>query len=859
MLNKIINDPKHRINQVLETLKSEFGIVLDFADKASLQELEAFAKNTVKSIKEAESFNEHHQNSQAVCALLVLEAIKIHRENKMKKTDKKSLKKELHDLEFKAYATGATEKEQKAAKALKKKLKENTELDKAELILASKNIVDDLQSMSEKVSKIQAEQLPAIVDRIKLENGLGDAANYREIANMQLDAVIAALATAKEDIDNLTLGLSGDVAMASVDNSMGGVATAPEQVTGDQEAQAELPPVEQPQERERKEENAKINNKPLNEEAGKLRNWECVVTRGSNTAKDGRQNNVVGTWDIEASNMAEAIAKTKKAALRHKVAEWTKDLVIKATPGKVLEDVVDFPSHKVTPAITQAKPATITSVDDFEDAQKDKHYADRAEIEHAIYKKLLRPMFNANPHSRPDYHLIKNWVERNFPNANENVVTNVIEDLKHFAGTAEQTRTYFGESSETTAMYPSDHLKVGDSVIINDPVRPTKPNEQKKTGVITKINNTPTYKHGKRMIYVKDDQGNEKIHLGSELKKLKEAVDTTELALGDRVKHKTLGKGKVVSCKENGFITIQFEDGKKLAFSNRNSEALVAESFKKDDEVYVAAKGLAQSGKKGKVTAADAMGATVDFGKTSHKFSNKDLKKLKESPSFASMKENASVGATSAGAIGTIAKPLFAKPIKRNSQESKRVCGNCFAIAEDCSCEGGLKETKTSIVVVVETTNGKKGKKTFMNEKEAKAWVSKHGHHLKSIKIDEAKKDEKECPSCTGSGYYKDDNGKKTECPDCSGQGYYDSYGDSIKESAVESVWDRHKEMEQEATDSIKTLADAEKLIGKNRARWELQNMIKALSFAPLMNTLDDYKKLRAAKLLLKSKPAVKK
>lgn len=766
MLEKIINDSNHRLNQVLETLQSEFGITLDFADKQSLNDLEAFAIDTVKAVKESESFNQTHKNPQTVCALLVVEAIKIHRENKMEKNF-----------------------QSKKTKTTKKRVVETTELDKAELLLASKNIVDDLQSMSEKVSKIQAEQLPAIVDRIKLDNGLGDAANYREVTTVQLDAVIAALNTAKETIDNLTLGLSGDVAMANpTDMDTPAPVTAP--VDGENADVDTVSPVDAaPQERERKEESRRTIGQIVREgtcvgtdkcacKTCKTKVEEKVAQEHNFIVQVKDGNAVVGHWDVEAKNGAEAMAKAKKLALKHKVTQWTEHHNMEAVKRKsVKEDVVPFPAHKVTPAVTQASPATITSVDDFEDAQKEKSHIDRFEIEQAVYNKLLKPMFNANPNSRPDYDLVKNWVKRNYPSASERMVTDIISDLKHFAATEEQSHQYFGESAANYKQALVDELK--------------EKGAKNPAALASWI--VESKKKNKSLV--------------------SEAVDTTELGLGDRVKHKTLGKGKVVSCKENGFITVEFEDGKKRSFSNRNSEALIAEAFKKGDEVYVSAKGLEQSGKKGKITSADAMGAMVDFGKKSHKFSNKDLKKLKESSDMypsdylkvgdtviidnqvrptkpneqkktgvitkidntpthkhgkrmiyvkdsegnekihlgsdlkklkesptGKMKENASTGATSAGAVGSIPKPVFAKPIRRNPQESKRVCGNCFAISEDCSCSGGLKEAKIAVVLVVETMKGKKGKKKFVNEVAAKTWLAKHGHHLKSAHVVSKKK-----------------------------------------------------------------------------------------------------------------------
>ena len=46
----------------------------------------------------------------------------------------------------------------------------------------------------------------------------------------------------------------------------------------------------------------------------------------------------------------------------------------------------------------------------------------------------------------------------------------------------------------------------------------------------------------------------------------------------------------------------------------------------------------------------------------------------------------------------------------------------------------------------------------------------------------------------------------------------------------------------------------AESILGKNQHKWHLQQIIKALTKLPLLNTVEDNYRLQAAKTLLKSK-----
>ena len=40
-------------------------------------------------------------------------------------------------------------------------------------------------------------------------------------------------------------------------------------------------------------------------------------------------------------------------------------------------------------------------------------------------------------------------------------------------------------------------------------------------------------------------------------------------------------------------------------------------------------------------------------------------------------------------------------------------------------------------------------------------------------------------------------------------------------------------------------------IVGSNRAEWELKNMKKALSLSPILNSIEDEKRLKAVKVIL--------
>jgi len=84
------------------------------------------------------------------------------------------------------------------------------EIGKSEAILASKDIVNSIQDMLEKISKIQAEQLPALVDTIRDQIGNEQADQYKSGISELLSNMITQLTQAREQADNATRGLTGE-------------------------------------------------------------------------------------------------------------------------------------------------------------------------------------------------------------------------------------------------------------------------------------------------------------------------------------------------------------------------------------------------------------------------------------------------------------------------------------------------------------------------------------------------------------------------------------------------------------------------------------------------------------------------
>lgn len=96
-----------------------------------------------------------------------------------------------------------------------------SELGRSEAVLAAKDIVDSVQDMLEKISKVQNEQMPALVDTIRDQIGSEQAESFKTSMSPMLAELYTALSTAREGSDTAVRVLSGEQ-VAQGDMSLGG-------------------------------------------------------------------------------------------------------------------------------------------------------------------------------------------------------------------------------------------------------------------------------------------------------------------------------------------------------------------------------------------------------------------------------------------------------------------------------------------------------------------------------------------------------------------------------------------------------------------------------------------------------------
>ena len=94
-----------------------------------------------------------------------------------------------------------------------------SEMGKSEAILAAKDMVDSIQDMIEDVSRMQNEQMPALIDTIRDQIGSEQADMFNQQVGGVLGTILQQLTDAREQTDNAARGLAGE---GSPDMGMGG-------------------------------------------------------------------------------------------------------------------------------------------------------------------------------------------------------------------------------------------------------------------------------------------------------------------------------------------------------------------------------------------------------------------------------------------------------------------------------------------------------------------------------------------------------------------------------------------------------------------------------------------------------------
>ncbi len=158
----------NKITKLDSVLKEVFGVNFNFgADGVKLQKVKTFTESKIKSLRDNGIAVNDKQYQKL---LLVLEGIK---------------------------------------EAMSNKPVMESELDQAEVLLAAKQMADDLQKMAENLASMQVEELMSITNAMKEEVGVAEAETFSQSAEVAIGQALEAVKKANDDVSNAVLVAQG--------------------------------------------------------------------------------------------------------------------------------------------------------------------------------------------------------------------------------------------------------------------------------------------------------------------------------------------------------------------------------------------------------------------------------------------------------------------------------------------------------------------------------------------------------------------------------------------------------------------------------------------------------------------------
>jgi len=202
--------------QAARVFESYFGKTLSF-DSVSAQQARGMLRRVRDTIAEHRRTPEFHRSEQnpAYLKLVVMEqalAARVQeqdtaqtidpaeqaRQRQQQRTDiDKTISEKQRELADLQRQKAMMERRQN----LRSRLQEASEVQQAQVVLASQDMVDQVQGMSEDISAMQFKDLPALVDQIKNEVGVDQAAQFNTDATAALSGLLQNLQAAKQQLE----------------------------------------------------------------------------------------------------------------------------------------------------------------------------------------------------------------------------------------------------------------------------------------------------------------------------------------------------------------------------------------------------------------------------------------------------------------------------------------------------------------------------------------------------------------------------------------------------------------------------------------------------------------------------------
>ena len=149
----------------------------------------------------------------------------------------------LNPDEVKTVSAVATMKTQQK-ESRRRRLREQNELQQAQVVLASQDMIDRIQGMLEDISEMQFKDLPALTDSIKQDIGTEQASQFSAQASQALSTLLTAVQAGKAEMEAAQGTITGEaIAVPGQETQPGGMPGMPGELPGaEAEPMAAIPP-----------------------------------------------------------------------------------------------------------------------------------------------------------------------------------------------------------------------------------------------------------------------------------------------------------------------------------------------------------------------------------------------------------------------------------------------------------------------------------------------------------------------------------------------------------------------------------------------------------------------------------------
>lgn len=127
----------------------------------------------------------------------------------------------------------------------RRRIREQAEVQQAQVVLASQDMIDRIQGMIEDVSEMQFKDLPALVDGIKQDTGVTQAQQYQTTASQALASLLQAIQAAKQQMETAQGAITGEQMQVPGETPVGEPAEPAAPADADLGPDLALPPEEE--------------------------------------------------------------------------------------------------------------------------------------------------------------------------------------------------------------------------------------------------------------------------------------------------------------------------------------------------------------------------------------------------------------------------------------------------------------------------------------------------------------------------------------------------------------------------------------------------------------------------------------